>query len=166
MKIYFDMDGVLANFDKGVNDILGIPFLSQDQASEEYHDYLFNTMRKYPDFYYMLEPFDEMIDYLKQIHELYGDKVEILTGIPKKHRGIDNAKKNKIDWVKKYIGDDIKVNACYRKDKINYIKGKDDILIDDFIANIKDWEKHGGTGLHHTDLKSTKKKLNKILKNI
>ena len=163
MKIYFDMDGVLADFDKGVNDIIGIPYQNQDQASMQYHDFLYEHMRKFPDFYYMLEPIQEMVDYLLEMYQIYGDNVEILTGIPTKKRGIDNARDNKIEWVKKYINDDIKVNICYRKDKVNYVKNEDDILIDDFNVNIKDWIKYGGTGIIHKTLEETRKELNKIL---
>lgn len=37
------------------------------------------------------------------------------------------------------------------------------ILIDDMQKNVIPWEQHGGTGILHTDTKSTLEKLRKVL---
>ena len=57
------MDGVLANFNKGVVDILNIDYKKQGEASGNYHDFLYHEMRKHEHFYYHLEPFKDVLKY-------------------------------------------------------------------------------------------------------
>ena len=44
-KIYFDMDGVLADFNRGVKEILGIEPMDQDSATKDYDDRLFQAIK-------------------------------------------------------------------------------------------------------------------------
>lgn len=166
MKIYFDLDGVLANFDKGVVDILNLDYMSQEESNSSYHDELYKRMKKVDHFYYQLEPIEEMVDFFNMIYEKYGEDVEILTGIPRDFRGIKNAKEDKIKWVKKYLNDTVKINVVYRVDKVKFVTHKNDILIDDYIDNIKKWEKHGGSGIYHKTRKETEKELNRLINEI
>ena len=47
-----------------------------------------------------------------------------------------------------------KINLVMRSDKQKYAttNGKPNILIDDYIKNINEWETKGGIGIHHTNV--------------
>ena len=165
--IYFDMDGVLADFDLGVKEILQMQPIPKGTQDKEKSDAIFNAIQKkiaegiY--FYRELKPIDKVVDVFKDLHSLYGDFVQILTGIPREERGIKNAKENKEDWVKQYLGDDIIVNAVTRKEKANYCHNEDCILIDDYTSNIQDWKKAGGIGIIYRNASDLKKQLCELL---
>ena len=158
--IYFDMDGVLADFDRGVIELLGMKPKDQEKYDPEADNRLFEAIRVYPDFYASLKPVEGSIELLRKLCEKYD--VEILTGIPKPERGVVEARDNKLAWVEKYIGKDIVVHTCLRKEKQNYARGKNCILIDDLGANLKQWEKAGGTGVFFTTARETEEKLREM----
>jgi len=49
-KIYFDMDGVLVDFNKGVRELGGFEGLDQCKASKEKDEQLWNAVRSVDDF--------------------------------------------------------------------------------------------------------------------
>ena len=51
-----------------------------------------------------------------------------------------------------------------RADKQKYamINGKSNLLIDDYIKNIHEWEAKGGIGVHHTDPTNTIAELKRL----
>lgn len=164
MKIYFDMDGVLANFNKGVIDLLHLkPINQSDPFDYKKTNALYAKMRTVDHYYDKLEPIQEAVDLLLELYEKYGDDVQILTAIPKPHRGIITAPEDKINWTKRLISDKIKINICYRAEKANFCTGIDCILIDDYDKNIREWETLGGTGILYTNIEDVKNALNKIL---
>ncbi len=150
LVIYFDMDGVLADFDKGTLELLGIVPMKQEEATREHNNRLFGAMRDYHDFYLYLDPIQANVDLMLELKKK-GYHVEILTGVPSLHRGIDEAGDNKRQWVREYMGEDVIINAVYRADKTNFCKGKNCILIDDYSANTIAWQKAGGTAILYTD---------------
>lgn len=153
-KIYFDMDGVLVDFNKGVYDLTDYDgILDKDQKQS---DGIWNYIKNVPNFYFKLEPFDDMLELFKVLWQKYGSKCEILTGLPRPERGIETAGQDKVLWVKKYMGEDIKVNLVMREEKQNFCKNKGCILIDDLPKNVNEWTKKGGVGILHDDAKSTK----------
>ena len=89
------------------------------------------------------------------VYGKYGDKCEILTGIPKPRREIVNAASDKKAWVKRLLSEDIKVNIVFREEKPQYCTGKGYILIDDMERNIKEWNEMGGTGIVNVDADHT-----------
>lgn len=141
-KIYFDMDGVLVDFKKGIIELANV-------NKGETDDEMWEKIRKIDHFYYKLKPLDNQVEIFKIINEKYNGNVEILTAIPKPKRNILTSKDDKIKWVLKYIGD-IPVNVVYSNEKKFYAKNKNHILIDDSINNIIDWENYGGTGIYYT----------------
>lgn len=148
MKIYFDMDGVLANFNKGVKDLLGMTPRDQGAGFDfKWYNKLYAKMREVDHYYDKLEPIQEVVELLLELYDKYGDDVQILTAIPKPNRGIVTAADDKVNWTGRLISPDIKVNIVYRADKVKFCQGKDCILIDDFDKNVNEWEEIGGTGL-------------------
>ncbi len=101
----------------------------------------------------------EMFD---AVYGKYGDKCEILTGIPKPKRGIADAGEDKAKWVHRLLSKDIKVNIVFREDKPQYCTGKDCILIDDMEKNIAEWEAMGGTGIQNVSAAETMERLKQM----
>ena len=158
-KIYFDMDGVLADFDRGVIKLCGIEPMDQLTRSEEDNIIFWEHIARIKHFYDKLEPMDGALEMLNLICEKYGDKVEILTGIPKPYRNIPTAGEDKINWVRRLLDKNLKINIVFREDKKQFCTGKDCILVDDLKTNIDEWEESCGTGILHISPEDTMKRL-------
>lgn len=158
-KIYFDMDGVLADFDRGKVELLGLEVKEQGNYTPEEDEALYSGMRKLGHFYDKLELIEGAKELFDRVYEKYGDKCEILSGVPKPYRGIDDARDDKIAWMKRLLSDKIKINLVYRAEKIDYCSGPDCILIDDYSLNTDEWAEAGGTAVLFKDSKSTIDKL-------
>ena len=162
-KIFFDMDGVLADFDRGVIELCGMqPTLQGDEWRPGMDDPMWAKVRTIDHYYDKLEPLPGAVEMFKTIYEKYGDKCEILTGIPKPKRGVLTAGEDKIKWVRRLLSQDIVVNIVYREEKPNYCTGKDWILIDDLKKNIEEWENNGGTGIRFISAEETLKALKEL----
>ena len=161
VKIYLDMDGVLADFDKGVRDFCHILPTSQNQGrGAGYDDLMWAEIRKIDHFYARLELMPGAKELFGRIWEKYGkEQCEILTGIPKPKRGILTAGKDKEDWTRRMLSEDIRVNIVFREQKPEYCHGKDSYLIDDRESNIREWEAIGGTGILHRSAEETLREL-------
>ena len=57
-----------------------------------------------------------------------------------------------------------KINLVMRSDKQKYAttNGKPNILIDDYIKNINEWEAKGGIGIHHTNVSKSIAELKRL----
>ena len=163
-KIYFDMDGVLADFARGVREICRLEPVSQNAKNNDSakEDRMWNAIRDAGHFYDKLELMPGAKEMFDALYNRYGDKCEILTGIPKPKRGIDSAGDDKKAWVKRLLSDKIKVNIVYREEKARFCTGKDCILIDDFTKNIREWEAMGGTGILNNSAGETMAELEKL----
>ena len=148
-KIYFDMDGVLADFERGVREICHLEPISQNAKNNDSQEEekMWEGIRLAGNFYDRLEFMPGAKELFDEVYGKYGDKCEILTGIPKPKRGVVTAGEDKKSWVKRLLSEDIKVNIVYREQKPQFCTGKDCILIDDLGKNIREWEASGGTGI-------------------
>ena len=154
-KIYFDMDGVLADFTRGIKELCGLNPIDQSNSSKDDEDALWKAVKETEHFYDRLEPVLGAMEMFRTLYNKYGDKCEILSAVPKPKREIFTAKDDKINWVRRYLSDDVVINIVLRADKKNYVKGPGCILIDDFEKNIKEWEAEGGTGILFKSAKET-----------
>ncbi|MCR5206533.1 MAG: hypothetical protein K6E47_16010 [Lachnospiraceae bacterium] len=163
-KIYFDMDGVLADFERGVKELCGLEPIDQnaDSKSQSAEDEMWKAIKDVGHFYDKLEFMPGAKEMFDAVYGRYGDRCEILTGIPKPKRGIESAGDDKKAWVKRLLSKDIKVNIVYREEKQKFCTGKDCILIDDFEKNIKEWEAMGGTGILNKNAYESIAKLKKM----
>jgi hypothetical protein len=67
-------------------------------------------------------------------------------------------------WVAKHLSKPKAIHLVPREDKQKWAvtNGLPNILIDDYIKNINEWEAKGGIGVHHTSTSSTISKLKKL----
>lgn len=131
---YWDMDGVLCNFHKE-------PY---SYANAINRNWIAN-----------LDPFMDNVNTLRTMLR-QGKSVYILTKSASKE-----ARQGKIDWLAKYVPELPKHRfICivgYGK-KVDYMRTKQGILIDDDIKNIKQWSKQGH-GFIHVETKGQKVQL-------
>lgn len=152
--IYFDLDGVLADFDRGVWELCGFPcdIHGQDETADRR---MWEAVRKVPDIYARLPLMPGAMELFTAVREVYGDRCEILTGVPKPWRGIPRAAEDKVYWAHHNLSSDLVVHTVPKEEKPNFCKGANSILIDDLTRNIENWRKCGGTGILHKSAEET-----------
>ena len=153
--IYFDLDGVLADFDSRAEEILGtdniykFEFVYGPEAfwkGINSNAHFFLGLRRMPG-----------SDRLLQATWHYPRA--ILTALPKTNG--DTVDRQKREWVREHFGKGMKVITCTTKDKPNYcLPG--DILIDDRAVNKAAWEKAGGKYIIHMSVESTLEQLKSL----
>ena len=162
-KIYLDMDGVLADFDRGVRELCGMDPLPQTGKTDPHQDNLmWEEIRKVGHFYDKLELMPGAKEMFGRIWDRYGDRCEILTGIPKPERGILTAGEDKIRWMRRMLSEDVKINIVQRREKLKSCDGSETVLVDDREDTIRDWVKKGGTGILHASAKESMKKMEEL----
>jgi hypothetical protein len=144
--IYCDMDNVLVDFLKGAEEVIGGPFARF--ASDERWAKINNTKGFWAD-----------LDWMPGGRKLYQFIARYDPYILSAYSGHDPSSKNgKIKWLSKHTKfSRSKIKLVKRADKKDYATtdGKPNILIDDYIKNIKEWEAKGGIGIHHTNISKT-----------
>ena len=163
-KIYFDMDGVLADFERGVKEFCHLEPLSQNmkQRSHEADEAMWERIRETDHFYDRLELMPGAKEMFDRIYGKYGDRCEILTGIPRPERGFVTSAEDKVAWTRRKLSDKVKIHTVSRKDKKQYCIGPGTILIDDQERTIREWQETGGTGILHRNPEQTLAELKRM----
>jgi hypothetical protein len=128
--LYCDLDGVLVDFEQGVQNKLG---KNPDELNK---NMMWATLRKSPNFYDKLPWMPKGRSLWEAIKEY---NPVILTGCP---RG-GWSEEDKRSWCKRELGPNIKVICCETREKPNYCS-EGDILIDDRDMIMDEWIKKGG----------------------
>ncbi len=163
IRVYIDMDGVLADFDRGVREICHMEPQSQNgKRSLKADDMMWEAIRGTDHFYDRLNLIPGAKEMFDKILEKYGDQCEILTGIPREERGIVTAAQDKINWTHRMLSESVKVNTVCRKHKLQYCTGPESVLIDDRKKTILEWRELGGTGILHVNPEKTLKELKQL----
>ncbi len=146
-KIYFDMDGVLVDFDRGVEELAHHESLNQGISTDETDSEMWDAVRTVDHFYARLEPMEGALELFHRLDQKYPGTCEILTGVPKPRRRIAHAAEDKKEWIRAHLGAEVIVHTVYKEEKKNFCTGPESVLIDDFDRNINAWKACGGTGI-------------------
>ena len=135
MKLFLDLDGVLADFDRGVREVTG-------RSPEELPLHrMWSALARAPRFF-------ETLSFLHDAEALWRfcapHHPTILTGLP-----IGSwAPGQKRRWVARMLGAHVPVITCMSRDKPRW-SGPGHVLVDDRASARDRWERKGGTFVHH-----------------
>ena len=151
--IYCDMDGVLCNFMKAADYAAGGSFVTTD-SKERWMK--INQTRG----------FWENLEWMAGAKRLYQKIMKYNPYILSAYSGRDPTSRNgKMKWLAKntdFKKSNILLVMRSQKQKYATTDGKPNVLIDDYIKNIKEWESKGGIGVHHTSVGKSIGELNRL----
>lgn len=158
-RIYVDMDGVLADFDKHFENTHNMHPSAYEKAhgTEAFWKSIIGTDKYWEN----IPPFpyaQEMLDFIFEHFE----HVSILSA--PSNSDYERTIREKRTWLNKNVKMPCgtHVPAIFRKDKHVYAAGGA-ILIDDFENKVKKWNSHGGFAIHHKNWEDTKRALETLL---
>lgn len=156
IDVFFDMDGVLANFNKAADAI------QKDRGNNKPFDELnyeekakvrafwSKVEERGPSFWADMEPIPQAVDLLNMLAEYKSIRLFVLSSLPK--TGSDIAKQGKEAFLKKHFSGILDGRFfTIGKPKGSFVRNQFDILIDDRISNVKNWQYNGGIGLLFTN---------------
>ena len=153
-EIYCDLDEVLVDFMRGANAAVGGDFVKMDK------DERWNKVNQTKGFWANLgwKP------NAKRLHDFI---IKYNPHVLSAYTGRDpTSKVGKMKWVKKNTGfKKANIHLVLRSQKQAYAKTKEEkpnVLIDDYVRNIREWENKGGIGIHHTDVGKTINELKRL----
>jgi 5'(3')-deoxyribonucleotidase len=152
-EIYCDLDEVLVDFMRGADAAVGGNFIKMD-ADERW-----NRINQTKGFWANLgwKP------NAKKLHDFI---IRYNPHVLSAHTGRDpTSKVGKMKWLKKNTGfKRANIHLVMRSQKQSYATTDDkpNVLIDDYIKNIREWEAKGGIGVHHTDVGKTISELKRL----
>jgi hypothetical protein len=155
-KIYCDLDDVLVDFLKGVQEKVNPDIATREGWQKVKKEDWKKIVDMSPNFWAELDWMQDgkqLWNYIKSYDPI------ILTARPKTD---PQARKGKLMWVKKHLG-----NKAYKSTivTLGLLKqehaGKNRILIDDYDRNIKQWRAAGGIGILHKNAMNSIEQLRK-----
>jgi len=151
--IYCDMDQVLVDFMKGADEVVGGSFVTSDK--EERWNKINQTKRFWTE-----------LEWMPGARKLYQFIARYDPHVLSAYSTRDpNSRNGKKKWLNKHTKfSPSNINLVKRADKQKFATkdGKPNILIDDYIKNIKEWEAKGGIGIHHTNVGKTLAELKRL----
>ncbi len=152
-EIYCDLDQVLVAFLKGADKVVGGSFVDAQK------DDRWNQINQTKGFWANL-------DWMAGAKRLYQLIAKYDPYVLSAYSARDpNSKNGKMKWLSK--------NTNFKRSRIHLVKreqkqsyattnGKPNILIDDYLKNVIEWEAKGGIGIHHTSVSKTISELKRI----
>ena len=147
--IYCDMDMVLCDFIGGYENLTGNDFATTNKETR------WDAITGKKDFWHTL-PWMPGAEKMWKLINKYN--ANILSAYSNRDK---NSQPGKTAWLKKNARPKGNVHLVLRADKKKYATtdGKPNILIDDYLKNINEWESAGGIGIHHTNPSKTMSQL-------
>lgn len=147
-QLFLDCDGVLADFDRGVEAVLGMP----PQAFEKQFGLgrFWSALARHGDFYATLPLMPDARLLFGAVAHL--DPI-LLTGCP---RG-GWAEAQKVSWAATHFPG-TRIITCMAADKRNHAVAGD-LLVDDTLKHRHRWEEIGGVFIHHVSAEDTLRQL-------
>ena len=150
-KIYCDMDGVIADFERGYEELTGIDLQGEFKPEgKEFWDPISKAGVGFWAGLKWMPDGQQLWDYIKP------HKPKLLSAPSRE----DSSRIGKHVWVKHKIPG-TKLILRYA-DKKKQLASPTSILIDDRIKNIEDWESAGGIGILHINAANTISQLKKL----
>ena len=173
MKIYFDMDGVLADFDSMVPNSAKLNHPSESLTPElrAAKKRFWQNIEKNKNFWRdipVITGTNQMLSTFQKYGELF-----VLSKAPGANKFIGGATyaefvaSEKRQWVLKHLGhffDDAHIIICNVPKGAAMNPTQNDILVDDRPENIQEWESHGGRGILFTKSLTHKQMIQQITK--
>ena len=135
MKLFLDLDGVLADFDRGVRAVTGSR--PEDLALTT----MWASLARAPRFF-------ETLAFMEDAEALWRfcapHHPTILTGLPLGAW----APEQKRRWVARMLGAHVPVVTCMSRQKPRW-SGAGHVLVDDRVSAREGWERKGGVFVHH-----------------
>lgn len=139
------MDGVIADFNKGVDSILGYHI---KDTSGHYPDHEWLKIKNKKHFFRNLSVIpgsEDLVNVARKFRDQLGWELNFLTAVPSSN-DIPSAFWDKCLWAQEYFPDIPVYFGPYAVDKQKHcVPG--DILIDDRPSNIKEWRAAGGIAI-------------------
>lgn len=143
-KIFLDLDGVMADFEKGYEIMYGHhPHTKQDRD-------MWRTINSNPNHW---DSLPIMPGAMRLWAVLAPFEPTILTGCPS--GGYKVASEGKRGWCAREFGPHVPVITCMSRDKQKHMVNAGDILIDDMSKNCKRWVEAGGVAIQHKNAADT-----------
>ena len=152
--IYCDMDGVLCNFMKAADKAVGGSFVTTDS------DERWNKINQTKNFWANLE-------WMPGAKRLWSFVNKYDAHILSAYSTNDsNSIPGKMKWLRKNakLTQRSRIHLVLRKQKQDFAmtNNKPNVLIDDHLKNIKEWESKGGIGIHHLSVSTSLNELKKL----
>lgn len=160
-RIFVDMDGVLADFNTGVETLTGREFPNTDAGHNDYDERKEELTNKR--LFRNLPPMPDMYDLIAYIRHT-GLPWEILTAAGVINRELVVFDKN--EWIREYVSPSVVVTCTMTGSQKGMFAIKGSVLIDDRQKNLDAWEAHGGIGILHTSAEDTINQLKELRKGV
>lgn len=155
-KLFLDIDGVFADFDKKIVEVTGKR--PEDQNEDDMWKAMKQYAKEHPDVH-MWGDLDLMHDAKVLWNYVKGYDHSFLTSTGT--WAAEKAEREKHAWVKKHFGNQDVITVNMSKLKSNYA-APTHILIDDRMKSIGPWREKGGIGILHKSASDTIKQLKKL----
>ena len=142
MKIYLDMDGVIANFFQEAARISDTPGVGWRDMEFRDVERALKRIRKTPGFFLNLPAFPMANTLVQSIVNIAGECRVLSSPLS----DYDHCDVEKVEWLKNNIHYDLD-EVIITDDKPQYAEGN--ILIDDYGINCKKWEEAGGYAIKY-----------------
>lgn len=154
-RLFCDMDGVLADFDRGYAIVMGREITPRDYHKDWSQDDWEALHKAAPTFFRDLPLMPDASELWTYISP---HSPTILTGVPKELNGTDVQKKA---WSAAHFGPTQPIICCRSKEKALHCR-PGDIIIDDWGKYRHLWERAGGIWILHTSAKDSIEQLKEL----
>tara|TARA_Y100000593_G_C4309058_1_gene337389 strand:+ start:2373 stop:2945 length:573 start_codon:yes stop_codon:yes gene_type:complete len=157
-QIFLDMDGVLADFESKITEMLGEKVWNTDAGHAVYDAHKRELTAKH-----MFRKMDPLPDAWKLVDWCCnsGIHTEILTAAGTVNREL--VVRDKIEWIREHINPYWTIIPTFKGSQKSAFAHKKAVLIDDRDKNIECWVEAGGIGILHTTAENTIKQLNELI---
>ena len=156
-QLFIDMDGVLADFESGLSEVLGhkvrlsdVKDVYNDRKREVTSKHLFRRLKPLPDAW-------KLVDWALNS----GIHTEILTAAGTVNREL--VVRDKIEWIREHINPYWTIIPTFKGSQKAAFAHSKAVLIDDRPKNIECWVEAGGIGILHTTAENTIKQLDELI---